>query len=254
MLENMYTVGIALEEERRLFFLACVRKNSLTPSLLQNGDYPFKFGTYMGCDAAGNRYYENRVDYPAGQHRWVEPGDIHNFDATQVPPEWHGWLTSMNDCTPTTEDEYFADKLAHLRSGEISHAPYRTNVGHQEPYFNFHHMHNQSQIRSRGYNIGNHVVGLPPGAPDAYYTQPGSPYNDASIRKYEPEGSLDPDGGRPYKNQLWKDRLKTKAEKDAELLAEKQVWTKAFEATKTAKRLSFREQAILARGGTLAKS
>jgi hypothetical protein len=28
----------------------------------------------MGCDAAGNRYYENRVDYPFGQHRWVEPG------------------------------------------------------------------------------------------------------------------------------------------------------------------------------------
>ena len=25
----------------------------------------------MGHDAAGNRYYENRVDYPFGQHRWV---------------------------------------------------------------------------------------------------------------------------------------------------------------------------------------
>ena len=39
----------------------------------QNGDYPFKMGTYMGCDAMGNRYYENNVDYPIGQHRWVEP-------------------------------------------------------------------------------------------------------------------------------------------------------------------------------------
>jgi hypothetical protein len=28
----------------------------------------------MGGDAAGNRYYENRVDYPFGQHRWIEPG------------------------------------------------------------------------------------------------------------------------------------------------------------------------------------
>jgi NADH:ubiquinone oxidoreductase subunit len=56
---------------------------------LQNGDFPFKFGTYMGGDAAGNRYYENRVDYPYGQHRWVEPGDIHNFDSTQVPPGRH---------------------------------------------------------------------------------------------------------------------------------------------------------------------
>ena len=31
----------------------------------------------MGGDAAGNRYYENRVDYPFGQHRWVEPGKFH---------------------------------------------------------------------------------------------------------------------------------------------------------------------------------
>lgn len=56
--------------------------SSLPP---QNGDYPFKFGTYMGHDAAGNRYYENRVDYPFGQHRWVEPGDIHNFDSASIP-------------------------------------------------------------------------------------------------------------------------------------------------------------------------
>ena len=59
-----------------------------SPHLLmsQNGDYPFKFGTYIGHDAAGNRYYENRVDYPFGQHRWVEPGDIHNFDSASIPP------------------------------------------------------------------------------------------------------------------------------------------------------------------------
>lgn len=42
-------------------------------STQQNGDYPFKMGTYMGCDAMGNRYYENNVDYTIGQHRWVEP-------------------------------------------------------------------------------------------------------------------------------------------------------------------------------------
>ena len=172
----------------------------------------------MGSDAAGNRYYENRVDYPFGQHRWVEPGDIHNFDAAQVPPEWHGWMTHMNDVTPTLEQEYIEEKMQHARKGEISHAPYTNNLGHQEPYFNFHHMHNQSQIRSRGYGIGNHVVGLPPGAPDAYYTQPGSPYNPASIRPPQVQGDLDEatGGGRPYKNDLWKERLKTAAEKEAE--------------------------------------
>jgi NADH ubiquinone oxidoreductase subunit NDUFA12 len=201
----------------------------------------------MGCDAAGNRYYENRVDYPAGQHRWVEPGDIHNFDSSQIPPEWHGWMCHMNDATPSLEDEYIAEKMAHLRVGEISHAPYTSNLGHQEPYFNFHHMHNQSQIRSRGYGIGNHVVGLPPGAPDAYYTQPGSPYNDSSVRKFEKLGELS--DGRAYKSDLWKKRMMTKKEVESEKLAEKKNWEDAYES-KT-KKLSPREQAILARGGTL---
>ena len=69
------------------------------------------------------------------------------------------------------------------------------------------------------------------------------------------EGDLDEakGGGRPYKNDIWKERLMTaedraeiarKQEADAKLLAEK---------AKTVKVLSPREQAILARGGTLAK-
>jgi NADH:ubiquinone oxidoreductase subunit len=178
----------------------------------------------MGCDAAGNRYYENRVDYPFGQHRWVEPGDINNFDSSSIPPEWHGWMTSMNDCTPSMEDAFIAEKKAHMVFHEVSHAPDSNNVGHQEPYFNFHHLHNQSQIRSRGYNIGNPIVGLPPGAPDAFYTQPGSPYNPASIRKLQYIGDLDADrgGGRPYKSQKWADRLQTPEEK-AQIHAEQQA-------------------------------
>lgn len=197
----------------------------------------------MGSDAYGNRYYENRVDYPFGQHRWVEPSDIHNFDSTQIPPEWHGWMCSINDATPSLEEEYIQEKMKHVRRGEVSHAPYFSNLGHQEPYFNFHGMHNQSQIRSRGYNIGNHVVGLPPGAPDGFYTQPGSPYNEASIRKFGIEGELS--GGRAYKNELWRQRLMTDAEKAAE---------KSFPVVAPPDRkYTQKERAILARGGTLAK-
>jgi NADH:ubiquinone oxidoreductase subunit len=199
----------------------------------------------MGCDAAGNRYYENRVDYPMGQNRWVEPADIHNFDSSQVPPAWHGWMVGQNDVTPSTEEEYFKEKMSHLHRSEVSHAPYQSIVGHQEPYFNFHHMHNQSQIRSRGYGIGNHVVGLPPGAPDAYYTQPGSLYNEYATQKKPMEGELDPN--RPYKNDLWKERLKTPEEKEAERLAEEEEYT----IKPAGKRLTARQYAILARGGTL---
>merc|ERR1711933_405607 len=180
-----------------------------------NGDYPFKFGTYMGCDAAGNRYYENRVDYPFGQHRWVEPGDIHNYDSASIPPEWHGWMTSMNDCTPDYEEDYIESRkptFKHLESK--SDAPAEDNIGHQEKLFNFHNMHNQSQIRSRGYNVGNPIVGLPPNAPDAYYTQPGSPYHPDFVKRPEMIGSLDEDGGRAYKSTKWAERLKTQEEKD----------------------------------------
>jgi len=179
-----------------------------------NGDYPFKFGTYMGCDIAGNRYYENRIDYPFGQHRWVEPADRHNFDATMVPPDWHGWMTSMNDASPSQEEEYINNTKKHTIQMEKSDAPVDHAFGHTSERYNFHYMHNQSQIRSRGYGIGNPVVGLPPGAKDAYYTQPGSPYNEASIRKLVMIGDLDETkgGGRPYKSDKWADRLRTHEE------------------------------------------
>jgi hypothetical protein len=111
---------------------------------------------------------------------------------------------------------------------------------------------NQSQIRLRGYQIGNHVVGLPPGAPDVYYTQPGSPCNEASIRKSKMVGDLDEGGGRPYKRAMWKERLKTASEKEAETQVVKLSW-KTLVEVEASKRLSPREQAIMARGGTLQK-
>jgi len=169
----------------------------------------------MGADPGGNRYYENRVDYPFGQHRWVEPGDIHNFDSSSVPPEWQGWMTSMNDEPPCAEEEYIAKKTAKVDQMCESNAPDKSNVGLQGNVWNFHHLHNQTQVRSRGYGIGNPIVGLPPGVKDAYYTQPGSPYNDATIRPLEFIGSLDADGKRGFKSEKWADRLRTEVEKKA---------------------------------------
>jgi NADH:ubiquinone oxidoreductase subunit len=194
----------------------------------------------MGADEAGNRYYENKVDYPLGQHRWVEPGDMNNFDSSSVAPEWHGWMCSMNDAAPATEDEFIADRKQHFVEMEHSDANVDHNVGHQEPFFNFHGMHDQSQMRSRGYNIGNPIVNLPPGAPDAYYTQPGSPYNPASIRKLEFIGDLDESkgGGRPYKSQKWADRLQTADEKAA---------VKATKAMEDKKMMSSFQEEILNR-------
>jgi len=215
--------GGGVDESSLLTTLCIISLTTFCPPLPnlschQNGDYPFKMGTYMGCDAAGNRYYENRVDYPFGQHRWVEPGDIHNFDSASIQPEWHGWMVSMNDAPPSSEDSYIESRKNDIIPLEsVSHAPDNHNVGHQEKIFNFHHLNNLSTVRSRGFGIGNPVVGLPAGAKDSYYTQPGSPYNEASIRPRVNIGDLDEGkgGGRPYKSMKWADRLMTPAEKAA---------------------------------------
>lgn len=63
-----------------------------------------KFGRLVGVDKYGNHYYENTVDYPLNQHRWVEyAGDksAYEADASNVPPEWHGWLHSSTSEPPT---------------------------------------------------------------------------------------------------------------------------------------------------------
>ena len=127
----------------------------------------------------------------------------------------------MNDCPPSGEEAYFEQAKKNIIPLCESDANIDHNVGHQEKISNFHHLHNLSTVRSRGWNIGNPVVGLPPGAKDSYYTQPGSPYNDASIRPRVNIGDLG--GGRVYKSQKWADRLRTSEEKT--------VLEKAKEAT-----------------------
>jgi len=200
----------------------------------------------MGVDAAGNKYYENRIDFPFGQHRWVEPADIHNYDASSIPPEWHGWMVSANDTTPDTEEIYFQNAKQNIAPICHSDAPFDNAVGHQEKLFNFHHLHNQTSVRSRGYNIGNPIVGLPPGAPDAYYTQPGSVYNTTSMKPLTFVGDLDqgkPDSvkHRKYKSDKWADRLRTSEEKAAiaKQVAEEQakISAEALNASKRARKM-----------------
>ncbi|KAJ3402119.1 NADH dehydrogenase 1 alpha subcomplex subunit 12 ndufa12/DAP13 [Chytriomyces hyalinus] len=58
-----------------------------------------KVGTLVGKDQFGNEYYENRMDV-MGRDRWVLY-DKWNYDATQVPPEWHQWLSRFTDDLPS---------------------------------------------------------------------------------------------------------------------------------------------------------
>ncbi|KAF8741475.1 FAD dependent oxidoreductase, partial [Rhizoctonia solani] len=67
-----------------------------------------KSGRFVGADQFGNRYFENtnaEEELP-GRHRWVDYRQ-HEYNATQVPPDWHSWLHHIRSEPPTT------DKIMH---------------------------------------------------------------------------------------------------------------------------------------------
>lgn len=80
-------------------------------------------GTLVGTDSNGNKYYENN-SVQFGRHRWVEYKEIRWYDASTVPPEWHGWLHFISDFTP--------DKLEALKPKYLQpHKPNYSGGGNQ---------------------------------------------------------------------------------------------------------------------------
>jgi NADH:ubiquinone oxidoreductase subunit len=71
-------------------------------------------GKLVGTDAGGNRYYvQSKGVGPLGvARRWVLYANL--AEASQVPPEWHGWLHHTVD-TPPSQETYAARpwQLAH---------------------------------------------------------------------------------------------------------------------------------------------
>lgn len=73
--------------------LGCVKKLYIQDTL--------KDGRYVGIDEFGNKYFEN-YRYFFGRSRWVEysPKFHLDYDASQVPAEWFGWLHYKTDILP----------------------------------------------------------------------------------------------------------------------------------------------------------
>ncbi|MFN0217580.1 MAG: NADH:ubiquinone oxidoreductase subunit NDUFA12 [Hyphomicrobium sp.] len=69
--------------------------------------FTWRKGRLVGGDDFGNRYYVQKSGIgPLGvPARWVIYPNL--SEASQVPPEWHGWLHHTVD-TPPTEDTYRA--------------------------------------------------------------------------------------------------------------------------------------------------
>ncbi|KAJ3291394.1 hypothetical protein HK104_006140 [Borealophlyctis nickersoniae] len=58
-----------------------------------------KLGKYVGTDANGNNYYEDKA-HIVNRDRWVEYKKW-NYDTSSVVPEWHQWLHRITDDVPT---------------------------------------------------------------------------------------------------------------------------------------------------------
>ncbi|XP_026331913.1 probable NADH dehydrogenase [ubiquinone] 1 alpha subcomplex subunit 12 [Hyposmocoma kahamanoa] len=92
---------IALEKWKRVFRIIKQHGGPIKSlSKLWRTD-TLKEGKLVGRDLHGNRYYENDY-YLLGRNRWVEFNDKVKFeyDASQIHPEWYGWLHYVTDCLP----------------------------------------------------------------------------------------------------------------------------------------------------------
>ena len=76
-----------------------------TQSNVQMLIYTALKGTAVGVDAFGNKYYKARPRKGMKQERrWVMYAK--KAEASQVPPEWHGWLHHQSDTVPEKTNEY----------------------------------------------------------------------------------------------------------------------------------------------------
>merc|ERR1712048_403771 len=99
-------------------------------------DSYIRHGDFVGEDAHGNKYYINH-DYPIPRNRWVVFSEKTfeqkwDFDASDVPAEWHRWLTYMTDDPPTeagvmpVERKFITEHVRNVTGTVEQYVPYTT--------------------------------------------------------------------------------------------------------------------------------
>jgi len=106
VLRGIKEKGLAnfLRDAREEGYLNCILDGNLLQTKIHNIG-----ATLVGVDKFGNKYYEKLQDTQHGRHRWVEYAEKDRYNASQVPPEWHGWLHHITD---STGDQLLARKTA----------------------------------------------------------------------------------------------------------------------------------------------
>ncbi|PKI39486.1 probable NADH dehydrogenase [ubiquinone] 1 alpha subcomplex subunit 12 isoform X1 [Punica granatum] len=106
-------LGNFLRELKEDGYAKCLLDGNLLQTKIHNIG-----ATLVGVDKVGNKYYEN-MNAQHGRHRWVEYAEKGHYNASQVPPEWHGWLHNITDHT--------GDELLMLK-------PRRYGIEHKENF------------------------------------------------------------------------------------------------------------------------
>uniref|UniRef100_A0A1B6FMS2 NADH dehydrogenase [ubiquinone] 1 alpha subcomplex subunit 12 n=1 Tax=Cuerna arida TaxID=1464854 RepID=A0A1B6FMS2_9HEMI len=93
-----------------------------------------KIGTLVGVDKYGNKYFENNY-YFYGRNRWVEYADEVwlDYDGSQVPAEWFGWLHYKTDLPPFKDPNrpkypWMADHEENKSGTPEQYVPYSTTL------------------------------------------------------------------------------------------------------------------------------
>jgi NADH:ubiquinone oxidoreductase subunit len=76
-----------------------------------------KHGRLVGEDRAGNKFFENEEELPL-RTRWVQYAK-HDFDAGQIEPGWHAWMSYMVDKAPSQDPSLSAGNRAFESSKPI---------------------------------------------------------------------------------------------------------------------------------------
>lgn len=90
-----------------------------------------KYGTLVGEDDFGNKYYENK-SYFFGRNRWViyNVAVNVNYDASMIPAAWHHWLHYIGDEPPTVKPpihkKWMVQHTENLSSTCKEYVPYST--------------------------------------------------------------------------------------------------------------------------------
>ncbi|KII64262.1 putative NADH dehydrogenase [ubiquinone] 1 alpha subcomplex subunit 12 [Thelohanellus kitauei] len=85
----------------------------------------YQYGTFVGEDVYGNKYYEN-LGSIKHRSRFVEFPfrGVQEFDASLVPPEWFNWLHHTTDRVPKPDDPKPFYSLPHIPNQTLFRSKY----------------------------------------------------------------------------------------------------------------------------------